>query len=356
MGKFAILSAAVLVLAVFIGRRLYALNHMALASRELTQNHLPKCQLLEDIEFGAEDITILRDGLALLSTGLKYPGLPSYSDDPGKIYTLDLLSPDLRPVPLVIEGSLDLTTFNPHGISVFRDENDGAIYLFVVNHPHHASQVEIFQFVEEKNSLLHLRTIKHDLLHNVNDIVAVGVDSFYATNDAYSSNEGVKALVTIIGLAWCDVVYYSPTEVKVVAEGFNSANGINISPDHRYLYVSDILDHEIDVLEIQKKDVLVPIKSIDVGSLCDNVEVDTETGDLWLGCHPNGAKFAFNNPEDPPGSEVIRIQNIHSEQPVVSQVYADDGKVIIGSSVAARYGKKLLIGTVYQRALCCSLP
>lgn len=53
--------------------------------------------------------------------------------------------------------------------------------------------------------------------------------------------------------------------------------------------------------------------------------------------------------------QVIKIKNIHSDQPIVRQVYADDGSVIIGSSVAARYGGKLLIGTVYQRALCCDL-
>ena len=54
-------------------------------------------------------------------------------------------------------------------------------------------------------------------------------------------------------------------------------------------------------------------------------------------------------------AQVIRIQNIHSEKPIVTQVYADDGHVIIGSSVAAPYGGKLLIGTVYHKALCCDL-
>jgi arylesterase/paraoxonase len=52
---------------------------------------------------------------------------------------------------------------------------------------------------------------------------------------------------------------------------------------------------------------------------------------------------------------VIRIQNILSEQPLVSQVYADDGSVLIGSSVAAPYGGKLLIGSVFHKALCCDL-
>lgn len=42
---------------------------------------------------------------------------------------------------------------------------DGAIYVFVVNHPQGKSQVEIFRFVEKENALQHIKTIKHELLH-----------------------------------------------------------------------------------------------------------------------------------------------------------------------------------------------
>lgn len=45
-------------------------------------------------------------------------------------------------------------------------------------------------------------------------------------------------------------------------------------------------------------------QSVAVGSLCDNIEVDRRTGDLWVGCHPNGGKFLSYDPKDPPGSEV----------------------------------------------------
>lgn len=132
-----------------------------------------------------------------------------------------------------------------------------------------------------------------------------------------------------------------------------------------------------------------PHQSVDLGSLCDNVEVDPETGDLWFGCHPNGMKLLMFDINDPPGSEVcqsctmnldcyqfflsmksvylmyfyyllhflkvIRVQNVHSDQPLVTQVYADNGEVIIGSSVAAVYGGKLLIGTVFHKGLYCEL-
>ncbi|TDH11969.1 hypothetical protein EPR50_G00066070 [Perca flavescens] len=351
--KKVIVAAVVAALAAFIGHRFLQLKEMALTSRDVPVKPL-NCHYLKNIEYGAEDITILRDGLAFLSTGLNYPGMPSFSDDPGKMYVLDLLHPKPTPVELQIKGELDLSSFNPHGISVYIDEADDSVYLFVVNHPHHKSQVEIFHFVEE-NTLVHLKTITHPLLHSVNDIVAVGVESFYATNDHYFPNEALHFLTVLLGLPWCDVVYYSPKEARVAADGFMSANGINISPDKRYIYISDILDHAIDVYERQEGEQLVHLKSVAVGSLCDNIEVDHRTGDIWLGCHPNGMKLVTYDPEDPPGSEVIRIKNIHSEQPVVSQEYADKGHVLIASTVAAPYEGKLLIGTVFHKALCCDL-
>ncbi|KAL1259454.1 hypothetical protein QQF64_010031 [Cirrhinus molitorella] len=355
MGKLAVLSLAVIALAAFIGERLVAFRHLSLSSRELTQNYLPNCRLIKGIEYGAEDITVLDDGLAFLSTGLKYPGLPSYSDDPGKIYTLNLFDLDLKIEGLKIKGQFDKGSFNPHGISVYTDEKDGAVYLFVVNHPQGNSQVEIFRFVEGENALYYIKTIRHELLHNVNDIVAVGTESFYATNDHYFINGILMFVESFLSLSWCDVVYYSPQTVQSVAGGFTFGNGINISPDKRHLYVSDIMKHKIKVMEIQKNTVLSHVKEVDVGSLCDNIEVDRESGDLWLGCHPNGLKFMYSDPNDPPGSEVIRIENILSEKPKVTQVYADDGSVIVGSSVATRYGRNLLIGTVYQKALICDL-
>uniref|UniRef100_A0A8C1ZXJ1 Paraoxonase n=1 Tax=Cyprinus carpio TaxID=7962 RepID=A0A8C1ZXJ1_CYPCA len=337
MCKLAVLSLSVAALAVLIGERFCLLHrHVSLSYRELTQNYLPNCHHIEGIEYGAEDITVLENGLAFLSTGLKYPGLPSYSDDPGN--TLNLL-----------DSKMKIKCINSSHTT------DGAVYLFVVNHPQGKSQVEIFRFIEDENALQYIKTIKHELLHNVNDIVAVGTESFYATNDHYFTNGILKFVEPFLSLPWCDVVYYSPQTVQVVAGGFLLANGINISPDRRHLYVADILKHKIVVLEIQKNTVLSHVKEVDVGSLCDNIEVDRESGDLWLGCHPNGLKCVFHDPNDPPGSEVIRIENILSEKPRVTQVYSDDGSVIVASSVATQYGGKLLIGTVYQKALICDL-
>lgn len=41
---------------------------------------------------------------------------------------------------------------------------DNTVYLYVVNHPHMDSTVEIFRFEEQQRSLIHLKTITHELL------------------------------------------------------------------------------------------------------------------------------------------------------------------------------------------------
>ncbi|MEE6507988.1 hypothetical protein FKM82_017987, partial [Ascaphus truei] len=181
---------------------------------------------------------------------------------------------------------------------------DDTVYLFVVNHPNFKSTVEIFKFEDEENVLLHLKTIKHELLQSVNDVLAVGPESFYATNDNYFTDFTMRFVEMFLGLGWSNVVYYSPNEVKQVASGFYFANGINISPDNKYVYIADFLAHTIHVLEKQANMSLSPVKVLQLETLLDNLFVDQNTGDIWTGCHPNGWKVFAYSSEDLPGSEV----------------------------------------------------
>ena len=58
-------------------------------------------------------------------------------------------------------------------------------------------------------------------------------------------------------------------------------------------------------------------KSLECDTLVDNISVDPVTGDLWVGCHPNGMKIFSYDPENPPGSEVSlrkeSYQRLHSQ-------------------------------------------
>ncbi|XP_054420156.1 serum paraoxonase/arylesterase 1 [Pteronotus mesoamericanus] len=325
------------------------------ASREVKPVELPKCNLVKGIENGSEDLEILPNGLALISSGLKYPDITSFEpNNPGKILLMDLNEEDPTVIELKIIGSkFNTSSFNPHGISTFTDK-DNTVYLLVVNHPDVKTTVECFKFQEEEKSLLHLKTIRHELLPNLNDIVALGPERFYATNDHYFVNHYLRSWETYLGLALSYVVYYSPEEVKVVADKFDFINGINISPDGKYVYLSESLAHTIHVYEKHANWTLTPLKSVVTNTIVDNISVDPVTGDLWIGCLPNAMRI-FHPGEHPPGSEVLQIQNILTDELKVTEVYAENGKVLQGSSVAFVYKGKLLIGTVCQKALYCEL-
>lgn len=59
---------------------------------------------------------------------------------------------------LTAESSVNVSIF------VFNLFSDNTVYLLVVSHPDVKSTVELFKFQEEEKSLLHLKTIKHELL------------------------------------------------------------------------------------------------------------------------------------------------------------------------------------------------
>jgi len=166
MGRLVALSLLGIALAL-LGERLLALRNRLKASREVESVDLPNCHLIKGIEAGADDIDILPNGLAFLSVGLKCPGLHSFSPDkPGGILMMDLKKENPRALELRISRGFNLASFNPHGISTFID-NDDTVYLFVVNHPEFKNTVEIFKFEEEDNSLLHLKTIRHELFPSI---------------------------------------------------------------------------------------------------------------------------------------------------------------------------------------------
>ncbi|XP_073891592.1 serum paraoxonase/lactonase 3 isoform X10 [Macaca fascicularis] len=129
------------------------------------------------------------------------------------------------------------------------EELDHTVYLYVVNHPHMKSTVEIFKFEEQQLSLVYLKTIKHELLKSVNDIVVLGPEQFYATRDHYFTNPFLSLFEMILDLRWTYVLFYSPREVKVVAKGFCSANGIAVSADQKYVYVADVAAKNIHIME-----------------------------------------------------------------------------------------------------------
>ena len=304
---------------------------------------------------GAEDITVdPATGVAFISCNDRRAAIAGKAEQ-GAIFAYDLRSE--VPVPVSLTRGVDFK-FHPHGISFFTAP-DGRKFLFAVNmghdaHFHDASKrgrIEIFEYVG--NRLVHKKTVKDDSLYSPNDILGVGEEKFYITNDHGATSRLGKLAEDYLQLPLAHVLYYDGAAFSKVAGSLSYANGIAASPDGKTVYVAStvkgylrVFSRDADTGALHRRE------DISLGTGLDNIEVDA-AGDLWIGCHPKLLTFVKHSkdPAVPSPSQVLRVRLKADSAHEVEEVYLNDGTALSGSSVAMHHGNRLLIGSVYQHFL-----
>ena len=250
--------------------------------------------------------------------------------------------------PSQLEHDLD-GPLVPHGIDLYRGE-DGERRLFVVNHPEPtASRIEIFAIEGER--LRHLRTIEGPELVSINDITAVGPESFYATNDAGTApNDALRPFRTYLRLPWSNVVYFDGDDLRFVAEGLRYGNGIAISEDGTTLFVAETTGRRLRVYDRNPDNgTLTEQFSEEIPSGLDNISLAPD-GRLWIGSHPKLLDFVAHA-EDPNAhspSQVLRLE-VRERHVRVEELYLNDGAELSGSSVALPVSEgRFLVGSVFE--------
>ena len=312
------------------------------AFKSLEPHFAGRCREVRGI-VGPEDITIHpRTGVAYISAYDRRagPGEPGR----GAIYAYDLEATSPTLVNLTPDADAD---FRPHGISLHVDEVSGDV-LYVVNHSGGKHTIEIFDFIAGR---LHKReTLADPLLVSPNDLVAVGRDRLYITND-HGHPEGFMKYIEEFGrLPLSNVVYFDGSQFSEAADRIAYANGINQSHDGRTVYVASPTGRAVHVYDRDPdSDRLSRVESIDTASGVDNIEVDRD-GNLWIGSHPKLLQFKAHaaDPAEISPSQVLRISRGAEGRYVVSEVYLDLGDQLSASSVAAVRGDRLLIGGIFD--------
>ncbi|XP_035667138.1 serum paraoxonase/arylesterase 2-like [Branchiostoma floridae] len=251
--------------------------------RRAVYNHVPgTCRAVEGVVHGSEDIVRTRDGLAFISTGVRpAPVLtpdPWYLQGVGKILLFDLKNPGDAVRELKIEPEGKSEGLEPHGLSLYENQESGEIRLFVVNHHKDGDRIEIFRYIRQSAILRLIRSVQHPLLYNVNDVVAMGTDSFYATNDMYSVRPWLKRLERFLSPCWSNVVYYNGSDAFAAADGFAFANGINAPPSGNLVYVCDTGRQAVQVFQRLVDNRLQMEREIHLATSVDNVDVCPDTG------------------------------------------------------------------------------
>eukprot|EP00058_Branchiostoma_floridae_P011745 XP_002597233.1 hypothetical protein BRAFLDRAFT_260864 [Branchiostoma floridae] len=357
--------AVVLVLAV--ASSAFVLNHvakllMATGMLKHVYNHVPgTCRFVPGAEQLSEDIAMTSSGLAFISSGLVPQGFildPLYLSYEQGILVYDFQNPTAGAKKLNILPKSVEEDFMPHGISVYEDDHSGEVRLFVVNHAKgHQERVEIFRFDADSNSLYHIKSIEHPLLYSLNDILAIGPESFYASNDKYTTGLYTRIAETWFLLPWSNVVYYSGGEATIAADGLVYANGISLSPGGKLVYVADFTSGVVKIYHRRDDNTLLFSRDISIHSSVHKICVDPASGDLWVGAHPSAFHLAehLKDASRPCGSQVLRIENPAGENVTVIEMYSDDGRWLWGSSIGCYHEKQLLIGTINHKLMHCTV-
>lgn len=303
----------------------------------------------------SEDITIHpQSAMAFISSDDRrahHPGSKTRARQ-GAIFGFELRSSDPRLKNLTADFNKEL---NPHGISLWTAA-DGALSVFVVNHRRDGHFVEIFDYRDGK--LIHRKSVSGSLMHSPNDVLAVGDNTFYVTNDHGSTTELGRMFEDYLQLARSYVLFFDGDNFRKVAEGFAYANGINMSPDGQTVYVAATVGQKIYVFDRDRTTGDLSQRTvIEAGTGVDNIETDSR-GNLWIGSHPKLLTFVKHS-KDPAvlaPSQVIKVEEMAGGNYEVSEIYMSNGRPLSASSVAAVFKNYLLIGAVFEeRFLLCTL-
>lgn len=301
---------------------------------------------------GAEDITIHpKTGIAYISA-CDRRAVATGKEGMGAIYAYDLKASN--PVLFNLTSSMG-KDFQPHGISLYVD-NKAKDFLFVINHAGGRHTVEVFELIGI--ALYHTKTISDPMLVSPNDLVAVGPDSFYVSNDHGHTTGIMRVLEDYLKLPYSNVVYYDGSRFSEAASGIRYANGINVSDDGKTLYLCSVTGLSLYVYDRELSSGKLNLREkTKLNTGVDNIEVDT-SGGLWIGAHPRILDFVSHakDPSRLSPSQILYVSPNPDGGFHISEIYLNKGDELSGSSVAAVRGRRMLIGSVFDpKFLDCQL-
>ena len=305
------------------------------------------CQPIARLQ-GPEDLEIdaAHDAVIVSSTNRRAPkDAPDARDG---LYVLKLSDPGTAPVKLTDGVPKD---FHPHGISLYRAPNGDETLMAINHHPNGTHSVEIFGLGYENGAarLQPHASIAGGLLVSPNDLFAVGPDRFYVTND-HVTKPGSFGRFAEDYLIWphADLLYFNGTNFRISVQRMAFPNGVYVTPDGGHLYVA--LTSERRIVAFSREPFFGSLKEIGALSIparLDNISADAE-GRLIVAGRPSLlADNAFRRDAAKPSpSEVFRVTLDKDGVPTgYETIFADEGRLIGGASVAAMAGKRFLIGS-----------
>jgi arylesterase / paraoxonase len=308
------------------------------------------CRTVTSGVVGVEDIAIDPETKIAYLAGYDRRQIIGPGGSPGKnvrgaIWTYDLNVTDAVPVDATAAALPD--GFSPHGISFYRGA-EGSKALFVISHAGGKHTVEIFDIVGP--TLTHRRTVAGREMVSPNDLVAVGPDAFFVSNDHGNASGWRRTAEDYMRLRQSTVQLFDGQKFSTALSEIGGANGINVSADGRSLYLSAASERTVYVYDRDPAtNALSKRAAVAVPGFADNIDV-LANGDLLLGLHSKVLPFLehVGDATKHSPSHVMLFKPDGKGGFVAGTIYYNLGEEISGASVGASVDKRLLIGSVFE--------
>jgi len=294
---------------------------------------------------GVEDLAIDQDAHLAYLSGYDRRESAKGLKVRGAIWVYDLQQQEAAPVDATAGALPD--GFLPQGISLFIGA-DGKRTLFVISHAGGKHSIEIFDV--DRKMLTHRRTIAGHALVSPNDVVGVGTDSFYVTND-HANVSGWNQTIEDLGRFRVTTVQYFDGKAFMTAiSGLGGSNGINVSADGKSLYVSAASERAVHVYDRDPQTGSVtPRAVVPVPGYPDNIDVESD-GSLLLAIHSKIFDLLAHvqDPAKRSPSHVMLLTADGRGSFTPRTIYYNNGEEISAASVASAYGPAILIGSIFE--------
>ncbi len=306
--------------------------------REISDIKFGDCKSSSIIEGPEDMVQIPGEDHVLISSDLR-----------GDLAQGDLFQYDLKTrqaFPLIKKLKLSFN-FHPHGIDLFKTEDQ--ILVYAINHrDKHHTTLEVFNW-QSTNELKYIKSIEHPLLQSANDLALVSTESFYITSDFGSPDPLRKMIEPYTYIASGYISFFQNEKIaSKVDEHIFFANGIAVSSDQRYLIAAAMLSKKVLIYErfnseIRRKNTL------SLEGAPDNITV--RDNHALVAVHPNLLrlrKMSEQRRKIAP-SKIISIENWQGEKPIQKVIYENSGEEISAASVALAIDPNhILIGSVFD--------
>ena len=295
---------------------------------------------------GPEDLAGDREAGVVYAVGGDRRSFRSGGPGRAKIWALSIASPELA-VPNDLAPA-EPEVFRSFGMDLHVDEM-GTRRLFVANRPSDGHTIEIFR-VTPSGDLTLERTLKHPLLRNPNDLVAIGPAEALVTLDKKAKAattgeilEGARQLRT------GKVLRINTETAEIIAEGLKMANGIAFSPSQHQLYVGETIAQRLSVFDYEPQTQTLSFnRHVPLETGVDNITVNPD-GRVFIAGHPKLLTLAmgYQRSETSPSPSEVLVYDPSRE--TVERIYVNDGSVHSGGSVAIvdEVSGRMLIGSAF---------